>query len=121
MGIVLESRRPSNQFLVDSVANLDRGDLDWRWRRLSVESGTGSKGETPVVVNIAPIARSTFRAVADPHANGRLLVGGITTPVDFLANAASTVFGNATKAVVSDSLSLGEVDNGGLVGIGVMG
>lgn len=118
MGIVLESRRPSNQFLVDSVTNLDRGDLYRRWRWLPVESQAGRKGEASVVEDIAPIARSTFRAIADPHANRGLFVGGVTTPVGFPANAAPSVFGNSTKTAGTDSLSLWEVPNRGLVGMG---
>jgi len=87
---------------------------------LSVCSGAGNQKEAVVMEDIAAVACSALGAIADPHANGSLFVGGVTAPVDFIANAASAVFGNATKAVVCDSLSLGEVDNGGLVGIGVM-
>jgi hypothetical protein len=120
LGVVLEGRRPANQFLVDSVANLDRGDFDWRWRWLCVESRVANKEQTPVVVDIAPVARRPFGAIGYSHADRGLFVSGITTPVRFPANAACSVFGDATKAVDSDSLSLREVDNGGLVGIGVM-
>jgi hypothetical protein len=84
---------------------------------LSVYSGVFNQKETVVVEDIAGIARGAFRASGDPHANRGLLVGGITAPVDFLANATSAVFGNSTKAVDRDSLSLLGV---GLVGIGVM-
>jgi hypothetical protein len=73
-----------------------------------------------MVVNIAHIARSTFGAIADPHANGGLFVGGVTAPVGLPANSASSVFGNSTEAVDSDSLSMRKVDDSALVGIGVM-
>lgn len=73
-----------------------------------------------MVVDIAPIARSTFGAIADAHANGGLFVGGVTAPVRFPANAASSVFGNSTKTAGTDSLSLWEVDDPTLFGIGNM-
>ena len=117
MRIVSQSRRPSNQFLVDGVANLDWGDLDWSWRWLSVASVIASKRATPVVVDITSITRSTFGAIADSHANGGLFVGGVTAPVGFPANAASSVFGNSTKAVDSKLASLRKVDDPTLVGI----
>jgi hypothetical protein len=85
---------------------------------LSVYSGIGNQEETVVVVDIAAIARRTFRAIADPHANGGLFVGGETTPVRLPADSASSVFGNPTKAVDSDSLSPRKVDDPALVGIG---
>ena len=87
---------------------------------LSVYSGVGNQEETVVMEDIAAIARGAFAAIADPHANGGLFVGGVTTPVRFPANEAWSVFGNSTKAVNSDSLSLREVDSRGLVGIRVM-
>ena len=73
-----------------------------------------------MVVDIAAIARSTFGAITNPHANRGLFVGGVTAPVPFLANAASAVFGNSTKAVYSDSLSLWKVDYRRLDRIGVI-
>ena len=85
---------------------------------LSVCSGVGNQEETVVVEDIAAIARSAFGAVADPHANGGLFVGGITAPVWFLADSASSIFGNSTKAVDSDSLPLRKVDDPALVGMG---
>jgi len=87
---------------------------------LSVCSGIGNQEETVVVEDIAAIARRCFGAIADPHANGRLLVGGVTAPIGFPANAASSVFGNSTKAVNRNSLSLRKVDDPALVGIGNM-
>jgi hypothetical protein len=63
-----------------------------------------------VVENISAVARSALGAIADPHANGGLFVGGVPTPVGFPANSTRSVFGNATKAVYSDSLSLWKVD-----------
>jgi hypothetical protein len=87
---------------------------------LSGYSGAGNQEETVVVEDIAAIARSGFGAIADPHANGGLFVSGVTAPVGFPANAAWSVFGNSTEAVDSDWLSLREVANRVLVGIGVM-
>ena len=84
---------------------------------ISVCSGVGNQEETVVVEDIAAIARRCFGAIADPHANGGLFVGGVTAPVGFPANAASAVFGNSTKAVDSDWLLPREVADRGLVGI----
>jgi len=83
-------------------------------------SGAGNQEETVVVEDIAAIARSAVGAIADPHANGSLFVGGITAPVGLPANAARSVFGNSTKAVDSNSLSLRKVDDPALVAIGNM-
>jgi hypothetical protein len=83
-------------------------------------SGSGNQEEMVVVVDIAAIAGSAFGAIADPHANGGLFVVGVTAPVGFPANAAWSGFGNSTKAVDSDSLSLRKVDDPALVGIGNM-
>ena len=116
--MVLDSRRPSNQFLVDGVANLDGCNFDGRWRRRLFESGFGNKRESRVVVDIAAIARDALGAVADPHADGGLFVGGVTAPVGFPANAAWSVFGNSTKAVDRNSLSLRKVYDPALIGIG---
>jgi hypothetical protein len=87
---------------------------------LSGGSGAGNQKETVVVKDIATIARRAFGAIADPHANGSLLVGGVTAPVWFFANSARSVFSNSTKAVDSNSLSPRKVDDAGLVGIGNM-
>ena len=87
---------------------------------LSACSRVGNQEETVVVEDIAAVARRTFRPVADPHTNRGLFVGGVTAPVWFSANAASSVFGNSTKAVDRNSLSLREVANGGLVGIEII-
>ena len=73
-----------------------------------------------VVEDIAAVARSALGAIADPHANGGLLVCGVTAPVGFLANSASSVFGNSTKTVDSNSLSLRKVDDPALIGKGNM-
>ena len=70
-----------------------------------------------MVVDIAPIARRTLGAIADPHANGGLFVGGVTAPVGFLANSTWSVFGNSTEAVDGDWLSLREVANRVLAGM----
>jgi hypothetical protein len=80
-------------------------------------SGAGNQEETVVVKDIAAIARSAFRAVADPHANGGLFVGGVTAPVWFPADTALSVFGNPTKAVDCNSLSLRKIDDPALIGI----
>ena len=84
---------------------------------LSSYSGTGNQEETVVVEDIAAVARSTLGAIADAHANGSLFVGGVTAPVGLPANVAWSVFGNPTKAVDRNSLSLRKVDNSELVGI----
>ena len=82
---------------------------------LSVWSGVGDQEKTVVVKDIAAIARSAFGAIADPHANGGLFVGGVTAPVRFFANSARSVFSNSTKPVDSNSLSLRKVDDPALV------
>src|SRR5882672_7622243 len=114
--IIFGGRRPANQFFVDGVANLDRSDFDWRRRWLTDKSGAANKEETPVVVDITPVSRSPFGAIAYPHAYRGLFVGGITAPVRFRANAAWTTSRDSTKAVDSDWLSLREVAHRGLVG-----
>ena len=70
-----------------------------------------------VVEDIAAVARSALGAIADPHANGSLFVGGVTAPVWFPANAAWSIFGNSEKPVGSNSLSPREADDPALVGI----
>ena len=87
---------------------------------LSVNSGVRHQEETVVVEDIAAIARSAFGAIANPHADRGLIVGGVTAPVGFLADSASSVFGNSTKAVERNSRSLRKVDDPALVGIGNM-
>ena len=84
---------------------------------ISVCSGVGNQEEPVVVEDIAAIARRCFGAIADPHANGSLFVGGVTAPVGFPADSASSVFSNSTKPVDSSSLSLRKVDDPALVGI----
>jgi hypothetical protein len=83
-------------------------------------SGAGNQEETVVVEDIAAIERSAFGAIADPHANGSLFVGGVTAPVWFSANPASSVFADSTKAVDSNSLTPRKVDDPALIGIGNM-
>lgn len=85
---------------------------------LSVCSGVGNQEETVVVEDIAAIARGAFGAVADPHADGGLFVSCVTAPVGFLANAAWSIFSNSTKAVDCNCLSVPEVVDRGLVGMG---
>jgi len=87
---------------------------------LSVCSGVGNQEETVVVEDIASVARRAFGANTDPHANGGLFVGGVTAPVGLPANAASSVFGNSTKAVNSYGSPLRKIDDCGLVAIGNM-
>ncbi len=74
--------------------------------------------DSTVVEDIAPIPRSAFGAIADPHANGGLFVAGVTAPVGFPANGARSIFRNSEKAVDSNSLSPRELVDGVLVGIG---
>ena len=69
-----------------------------------------------MVEDIAAIARRAFGAIANPHANGGLLVGGVTAPVRFSADSTSSVFGNSTEAIYSDSLPPRKVDDPALVG-----
>ena len=87
---------------------------------ISVCSGVGNQEETVVMEDIAAVARSALGAIADPHAYGRLLIGGVTAPVGFPADSASSVFADSTKAVDSNSLSLWKVDDPALIGIGNM-
>ena len=87
---------------------------------LSGYSVAGNQEEMVVVEDIAAIARGALGAVADPHANGGLFVGGVTAPVWFSANAAGSVFGNSTKAFDSNSMSPRKVDDPALVGVGNM-
>ena len=84
---------------------------------LTVKSGAVNKEETPVVVDITAVARSTFGAIADPHAYGSLFVGGVPAPVRFPANTASTLFVDSAKPIGSVSLLLPEVADCGLLGI----
>ena len=70
-----------------------------------------------MVEDIAAIARSALGAIADPHANGGLLVCGVTAPVGFSTNSAWSIFRNSTKPVGSNSLSPREADDPALVGI----
>lgn len=70
-----------------------------------------------MVVDVTPVARSTFGTIADPHAYGNLFVGGVSAPVRFPANTTSTLFGNSAKPIASVSLLLPEVAACGLLGI----
>jgi len=117
LGKIFVSRGSANQFLVDRTTNVDRCDFDLACHSLSFKSGTANKEETPVVVNIPPVARSTFGAIAHPHAYGSLFVAGVPAPVWFPANTASTVFGNSAKTICSVSFLLREVAVYGLLGI----
>jgi hypothetical protein len=109
LGKIFVSRGSANQFLINGVANIDRCDFDWDCCSFTVRSGIANKEETPVVVDITPVARGTFGAIADPHAYGSLFVGGVPAPVRFPANTASTVGGNSAKTICSVSLLLREV------------
>jgi hypothetical protein len=117
LGKIFVSRVSANQFLVDGVANIDRGDFDWGRRSLTVKSGSANKEDTPVVVDITPVARSTFGTIADPHAYGGLFVAGVPAPVRFPANTASALFCNSAKNICSVSLLPREVADYGLLGI----
>ena len=111
------SRGSANQFLVDGVANIDRGDFDWERRSLTVKSEAANKEDAPMVVDITPVARSAFGTITDPHAYGSLFIGGVPAPVRFPANTASTVFSNSAKTICSVSLLLQEGADCGLLGI----
>ena len=50
-------------------------------------------------MNVAAITRRAFGAVADAHADGSTFVGGVATPVGFLANAAEALGGDSAEAV----------------------
>src|SRR6185436_20337191 len=105
------------QFLVDGVANIDRRNFNWGCRWLTVKSRAANKEETPVMVDITSVSRSTFGTIADPHAYGSLFVGGVPAPVGFPANTTSTLFGNSAKPIASVSLFRPEVADCGLLGI----
>ena len=83
---------------------------------LSSYAKAGSQEETVVVEDITAVARSAFGAIADPHTNGGLFVGGVTAPVGFLANSARSVFSNSTKTVYSNSLPQRKVNELAWVG-----
>ena len=70
-----------------------------------------------MVVDIAPVARSTLGTIAYPHAYGSLFVGGVPAPVRFPANTASAVFCNSAKTICSVSLLPREIADYGLLGI----
>ena len=42
-------------------------------------------------VNVAAVTSGAFRAIADPHADGSALVGGVTAPVGFMTNPAGAL------------------------------
>ena len=50
-------------------------------------------------VNVAAITRRAFGAIADAHADGSALVGGVAAPVGFTANAAGALGGNFAEAI----------------------
>ena len=79
---------------------------------MSIKSCTDGKRKPPVVVDMTSIARRTVSAIADPHANGDLLVGSVTAPVWFSTHATSTVSRNSTKVIDREQLSLRKVVDG---------
>ncbi len=50
-------------------------------------------------VDVAAVTSSAFGAVADAHADGSPLVGGVAAPVGFMANAAGALGGDFAEAV----------------------
>ena len=50
-------------------------------------------------VNVTAITRRAFGAIADAHANGSALVGGVAAPVGFMANAAGALAGDFAETV----------------------
>ena len=50
-------------------------------------------------VNVAAVTSRAFGAIADAHADGSAFVGGITTPVGFMTNAAGALPGDFAEAV----------------------
>jgi len=62
-----------------------------------------------VVEDIAAIARSPFGAIADPHANGGLLVGGVTAPVGFPADSAASYLLTRQKPLIAIRCRCGEL------------
>ena len=50
-------------------------------------------------VNVAAITSRAFGAIADAHADGSALVGGVAAPVGFMANAAGALGGDFAEAV----------------------
>jgi len=52
-----------------------------------------------VNVNVAAVSSRAFGAIADAHADGSALVGGVAAPVGFTANAAGALGGDFAEAV----------------------
>ena len=50
-------------------------------------------------VNVAAITSCAFGAIADAHADGSTLVGGVTAPVGLMANAAGALGGDFAETV----------------------
>ena len=50
-------------------------------------------------VNVAAVTSGSFGAVADAHADGSALVGGVAAPVGFMANAAEALGRDFAEAV----------------------
>ncbi len=50
-------------------------------------------------VNVTTIASRAFGAIADAHADGSTLVGGVAAPVGFMANAAGALGRDFAEAV----------------------
>ena len=84
--------------MIHRIANLDRCDLDGKWSWFTFEFFACGKRKSPVMVDMASIARRTLGAIADPHTNGNLFVGSVTAPVGFSTHATSTASGNPPEA-----------------------
>ena len=50
-------------------------------------------------MNVAAITSRAFGAIADAHADGSALVGGVAAPICFMANAAGALAGDFAEAV----------------------
>ena len=55
-------------------------------------------------VNVAAITGRALGAIADAHADGSALVGGVAAPVGFMANAAGALPGDFSEAVGNEWL-----------------
>ena len=50
-------------------------------------------------VNVAAVTSRALGAIADAHADGSTLVGGVAAPVGFMANAAGALAGDFAETV----------------------
>ena len=84
--------------MIHRIANLNGCDLDGKWSWFTFEYFACGKRKSPVMVDMASIARRTLGAIADPHANGDLFVGSVTAPVGFFTHATWTASRNPAEA-----------------------